>query len=488
MAKTFWIFCLIVVLTACFRPHYRRQYVDIPNDWRIPTNEGTTLCNFSWWEQFGDPVLDDLIMTALVNNQDLQVAISRVAEYYASYRVVYANFFPFVNGQAEYTRTQYSLAQPTAFTATPALTPGLGRIFNNYEVFLNLNWEIDIWGQIQAATEAAYAQLLAQVEARRGVVMMVVSSVATTYIKLRALDLQLDISKKTLDSRYESLKLAQYRFELGETSELEVKQAESEVEIAAIQLLNYEKLIPQTENLLSILLGQNPHDILRGLSIDNFNYPLDIPAGIPSDLLARRPDIVQAEDNLVSANAQVLEVWTQFFPQFSLTGLFGSQSDMLKTFLTSPATMWQYGINATMPIFNAGQTMYQVDVARAQRDEALFTYRQVILNAFREVNDALIEVKMDNELVREHRKQVSVLQDYLHLAQLRYDEGEIDYLNVLDAERSLFNAQLDEVQSQADNFIAVVKLYNALGGGWVDQTDLIAINREDNNGYCDVEN
>lgn len=476
MHRVIFACILIFSLTACFRPHYTRQYVDIPDNWRLDTDEGTTLCNYSWWTQFDDPILDELILVALRNNQDLKVAISRVSEYYANYRVVYANFFPFVTGQALYSRTQYSIAEPTFAGGVPGTSSHTGRIFNNYESLLNLSWQIDIWGQIESATEVALAQFLAQVEARRAIVMMVVSSVANTYIKLRALDAQLAIAMQTLNSRLESLKLAETRFHLGETSELEVIQQEAEVEIAAIRKLTYERAIPQVENLLSVLLGENPHSIMRGKSINQFNYPIDIPAGLPSDLLARRPDIVEAEDLLIAANAQVFEARTQFFPQIFLTGFWGSESFQIRDFLTNPATTWQYAVNATMPIFNAGQTMYQVDVAKAQRDEALYEYRQKILTAFREVNDALVDVRMNKKLLVEHQKQVKVLGEYYHLAWLRYDEGEVDYLNVLDAERELFDAQLDEVQAQADNFEAVVNLYNALGGGWVYQADWIATN------------
>lgn len=463
-----WLLALLL-LVSCMRPHYEPQCVNTPEEWRVAADEADTLCNRDWWEQFQDPVLDDLIMRALTNNQDLQVAISRVSEYYARLGITNSALFPTITGNASFNRTQYS-------TAFPSVIPSnIYSVINDYQVFFNLAWELDVWGRIWSATAAAYADLLGQIEARRGVVITVVTGVANGYIRLRQLDSQLMISRNTLQSRMESLRLAQDRFELGETSEIEVKQAESEVEVAAIRVIQFEREIPIQENLLSVLLGENPHAIERGNPIESFQYPLTIPAGIPSELLTRRPDIVQAEDAIIAADARVTEARALFFPQINLTALYGNQSVQLSQLLTSPAEMWQYGFTAVQTLFDAGRIYFELEGRKAQRDQALFSYRQTILNAFREVNDSLISYKKNRELVHEHQRQVSVLSDYLHLAQLRYNEGEIDYLNVLDAERSLFNAQLDLVQAQSDSFAAVVKLYSALGGGWVVEADTIAV-------------
>lgn len=456
-------------LWGCFRPHYQPQYVDIPEGWRLDANEGSTLCNLRWWEQFNDPILDDLILVALRNNQELKIAIYRVFEYYNRLGVVNAALYPSLDGNASYQRIENSIAVPFN------IFPGFPRIFNNYEAFFSLNWELDFWGRLASASEAAYAELLGTIEARHAVVLTVVSSVADAYINLRSLDSQLVVSKKTRESREESLKLAISRFVLGETSELEVKQAEAELEIAVIRVIEFEKAIPIQENQLSILLGENPHAILRGIPIESFQYPAVIPAGIPSDLLCRRPDILQAEDQLIAANARVTEARALFFPQFNLTGIYGSQSSDLKRFLTAPSEMWQYGINAVQTIFDAGRTLFLVEAAKDVREEALYNYRQVILNAFSEVNNALVATQKNRELLIEHQKQVKILLDYLHLAQLRYFEGEVDYLNVLDAERLLFDAQLSLVQSYADNFTSVVELYKSLGGGWIIDADNIAV-------------
>lgn len=378
-------------------------------------------------------------------------------------------FFPFITGKVAYNK--FRVSDALLFP----LPPNIRRSYNDYLAFFALNWELDFWGRISGASEEAYAELLSQVEARRAVVLTLVSSIANAYITLRKLDSLLEISKKTLDSRIESLKLAINRFELGETSELEVKQAEAEVEIAAISALEFERAIPQQENLLSVLIGENPSSIERGRSIETFEYPQSIPAGLPSDLLVRRPDIVEAEDLLIAKNAEVTHARALFFPQIILTGKYGSESILLKNFLSSPAEFWQYGISALQILFDAGKTRYQVEAAKAEREEALAAYRQTILIAFKEVNDGLVACKMNQELVIERQKQVKVLSDYLKLATLRYQEGEVDYLNVLDAERSLFDAQLSQTEAYANNFTAVVQLYSALGGGWVDDADAFAI-------------
>jgi len=466
------------MLGGCIKPDYVEQYIETPEHWRMDAYEGSTLCNAQWWKQFEDPVLDELVFVALNNNQDLQLAIYRVLEYYAKFKVVQSELFPFLNGTGGYNRTQLSIALPTAGQVIPSgPNTGFIRRFNDYNGLLNLNWELDFWGQIQNASAAAYADMLSQVEARRAVVVTVVKSVVNGYILLRQLDAQLEVSRQTVASRLESYNLAKDRFHLGETSMLEVIQAEAEMETAIIREIEYERQIPQAENHLSILLGQNPRDIIRGKALNTFTYPFAIPAGLPSDLLRRRPDIVQAEQKLRSANASVAEARTLFFPQFTLTGFYGQESARLRDFLHFPANTWQYGLNFVQPIFNAGQIYYTVQEALAVRDEALFFYKQTILNAFKEVEDSLIATQTNQQLVKEHEKQVEILYVYLRLAKLRYSEGETDYLNVLDAERQLFDTQLQLVQSQADNFNAVVDLYSALGGGWVDDADTAALQK-----------
>lgn len=466
LAGTLACFCL---LTGCFRPHYVRQYVDVPCSWRLPTDESSTLCNMRWWEQFDDPVLNELILKGLENNQDLKIAIHRVFEYYAILGIVDAALYPALYGNVNVSRNRVSGATPLGL---PEVT---NKPFNNYQATLNLSWELDFWGRVRSASDAAYADLLSKIEARRGIVITVVSSIANAYVTLRGLDAQLEVATKTLKSRQDSLELAKDRFHLGETSELEVVQAEAELEIAAIRKLDFEMAIPLQENLISVLMGENPHDILRGRSIEKLGYPPSIPAGLPSDLISRRPDIMEAEDQLIAVNARVSEAKALLFPQFSLTGEYGSQSSKLANFLTSPAQIWQYGVNVVQTIFDAGRTLYQIQATEEAREEALYNYRQVILTAFQQVNDALVQTKMNQKLVAEHANQVKVLVYYVELATLRYLEGEVDYLNVLDAERSLFDAQLSLIEAQMNNFNSVISLYSALGGGWVYEADSYAI-------------
>ncbi len=469
MRKLTWALSLLL-LTGCFGPQYNRPSLCIPDSWRMETDEGDTLCNFRWWEQFEDPVLNCLIQAALANNQDLQVAISRVMEYYGRLGVANAPLFPAINLNGLYNRIK-----PSESTPVDTLFPNLGSVYNDFQGYFSLSWEIDLWGRLRSASAAACADLLATIEVRRGVVVTVVTSVANAYFNLRGLDAQLDVSQKTLKSRYDSLKLAKDRFEIGETSLLEVKQAEAEVEEAAIRALELERDIPIQENLLSILIGENPHGIVRGRTVDAFPTAFEIPAGLPADLLCQRPDVAAAEDRLIAADARISQAIALFFPQITLTGQYGRESDKLSQFLSTPSTIWQYGFNLVEPIFNAGQTFYQVEEATSVRDELLHTYYQVILQAFREVDDALVSNEWNRKLVVEHQKQVKVLQDYLKLATARYLEGEIDYLNVLDAERVLFDAQLALAQAQADSLVAIVDLYGALGGGWVQDADSMAL-------------
>lgn len=469
MRKTLWIPFAFLLCTGCVTPRYDQQYVEIPPTWRLETDESTTLCNMRWWEQFDDPVLNQLIETALRNNLDIQVAISRVLQFYDEYRIVSASLYPTITAAGSYDRARPSQAIP--FSSGP----GIPSVLNNYLATVNLSWELDFWGRVKSASMAACAELFAQVNNRRAIVISIVSAVADTYITLRQLDAQLTISRETLATRQESFRLSNSRFELGETSELEVWQSLSAVEDAMIRVITYERQIPLQENLLSILLGEPPQGIPRGEPLRQFHYPVSVPAGLPSDLLTRRPDIMEAEYQLIAANARVGEARALYFPQMQLTAKYGNESIALSNFLSSPATLWAYGVSAVQTLYDTGRIYYTVQEAKDERDEALFAYRQVILNAFKEVNDALIACKKNQELVVEHEKQVAVLAEYYRMAYLRFLEGEVDYLNVLDAERQLFASELAWVEAERDNYTAVVALYKALGGGWVIDADQMAL-------------
>lgn len=469
MCKLIVCFLLGLMITSCvMHAPYERPYVEIPCTWRVDANDITTAINMRWWEQFKDPILNSLIVEALQNNLDLKVAIARVWEYYAILGITAADLYPEINGTATVSRSEVSLK--TLSTPPPV---GFLRIRDLFKAALNMSYELDIWGKFKSATEAAFANLLAQEEAKKTVVVTLVSAVASSYVLLRQYDKELQISKETLLSRQQSYDLAKLRFEGGLTSELEVKQAESEVQDALAEVKQFEILVPQQENLLSILVGRNPQAIERGRRLSDLKMPPCVPEGIPSEILEQRPDIKQAEYLLASANAQVGEAKALYFPQINLTGSYGSESFELCDLFTGPARTWQYGVSLYQSFFDAGKIYYQVSATEAKVAEAHYHYLFAIQNAFREVDDALIAHQKSLELVQVEAKRVAVLTDYLYLATLQYENGQTDYLNVLDAQRNLFSAQLSYAEAQGDSFLTLINIYKALGGGWVIDADNI---------------
>lgn len=469
MFKKLLLHSLLVCLPSCvMHPPYARPCIDVPEHWRLPVSEANTLANVSWWEQFNDPILNGLIVEALENNNDLKVAIARVSEFWSEYKIVRSQLLPQIFGTASELRQEQSLAFGGAI-------PGLGRTFNTYNLAINLAWEVDIWGRLASQTEAALANYYGKIEARRSVVLSLVSSVAVSYILLRQYDMQLQIAKKTQASRENSLKIAIDRYEGGLTSEIEVKQAASLVDTAIVEVKQFEIRQAEEENLLSVLLGRPPGDILRGLAINELTLPFNVPAGLPSQLLEQRPDIIQAEQALVATNALWGAAMAEAFPKISLTGLYGNSSSDLKNLLSGFTRTWQLGSSFLQSVYSGGRITAQVEVADAQFEEALYIYEQTILNGLREVNDALIAHQKTKELTQVQKHQIQVLNDYLQLATLQYDNGQTDYLNVLDAERTLFASQLNYAQSQANVFITLIDLYRGLGGGWVLEADAEAL-------------
>ncbi|SPJ31658.1 efflux transporter outer membrane subunit [Candidatus Protochlamydia amoebophila] len=472
--------CLLLALSSCvLHPPYQQPCLEIPKKWRTPFEETSTAANFRWWEAFDDPILKKLIFESLENNKDLKLALARTAEFKARLGIVRSQFFPQISGvglaSRQRTPTELSGGKTSSGVSSqgqPGLTPvGTNLIpspyTNNYRVVAEAAYELDLWGRVYSSSEAALADLLGQVQARRALVLSIVSSVATSYIQMRQFDQQLIVSKQTVTSRKESYELAKLRFEGGLTSELEVKQAAAEVDEAIAEVFRLEVLIPQQENLISILIGHSPREIERGLNINEWPTPLAVPAGLPSELLEQRPDIIQAEQGLIAANARIGEARAQYFPSISLTGYFGSESLQLHHLFTSPTRAWQYAANLLQPIFTGGKISSGIDVAKAQKRIAYYNYQQTVLNAFKEVDNALIAHQKSRELLEVQKNSVVVLKDYLHLAKLQYDNGQTDYLNVLDAERKLFTAQLNLAQAEADVFLTLVNVYKVLGGGWV---------------------
>jgi multidrug efflux system outer membrane protein len=441
-------------------PDYRRPSVDTPERWRFEEAGAQDVVDTVWWKQFGDPVLDGLVDTALKENKDVRIAAARVEEFMGRYAIVRSGQYPQVGAGASGVRTK-----ETTYT-NPAWTPNTPNPYNTFEAILSASWEIDIWGRLRRATESARADLLATEEGRRGVILTVVTSVAIAYIDLLDLDKQLDIARRTAKSRGHAFRLFKLRFDRGFTSELELRQAESEYEAALATVPLLQKLIGQQENALSILIGRNPGPIPRGKTLDLLILPA-IPAGLPSKLLERRPDIRQAEQDLIAANAQIGVAKALYFPTISLTGLYGGMSTGLSTLFSGPGRTWSYGLGLTAPIFTAGAIAGSVKAAEAVQKETLLRYRQVIQQAFREVEDGLIDQDKSREQLRVQGQQVEALQGYSRLAGLRYDNGYTSYIEVLDAERSLFNAELDYARTQSVLFHALVNLYKSMGGGWV---------------------
>ena len=483
---------MMLFLHSCvLYPPYRRPCMEMPEQWRVQSDETSTVVNIRWWEQFNDPVLNVLIQEALESNKDLGVATARIAEFRAQLGIVSSQFYPqiFTQGNFSRQRTSQTLAgnlfssfdQPQNEDDGGVLAGLLKGIkispySNNYFVNFNASYELDLWGKIRSASDAAFADLIGQVYARRTTILTVVSSVASAYLQLRQFDRQLKISIQTFRSREESFELAKVRFREGLTSELEVAQAAAERDQAALQIIQLQTLIPQQENLLSVLIGHPPASIQRGQTIDGWELPPEVPTGLPADILEQRPDIMQAEEQIIAANFRIGEARALYLPDITLTGNYGHESAQLHELFTNPSRAWQWMINLLQPIFTGWRITSTVDLAMAQKEEALYNYLQVILTALQEVDNALIAHKNSKEALVVEFARERDLKTYLHLATLQYQNGLVDYLNVLDAERRLFEAQLDLAKGQADVFLTLVNIYKALGGGWVVDSENIMLN------------
>jgi len=452
MSRLLALLSLALLLCSCtVGPDYTRPDIKAPQSWRIEEKESADVANVAWWKGYDDKVLDGLIEKALQENKDLLIAAARIDEYAAQYGVKRTEFFPQIGAGASFTQQQ-------SFQS-------LGKPVKANQLALNASWELDLWGKIRRGSDAARAELLGSEEGRRSAVLSLVSSVASSYIGLRDLDKQLEIARATAKSRKESLDLFQIRFEGGVITELELAQNRSEYEQAMATVPQLEQSVALQEHALSILLGANPGPIPRGKSLDDLPVPLP-PKGIPSDILQRRPDILQAEQTLVAANAQIGVARSAYFPSISLTGLLGVSSSELNNLFKGPGRMYSYGASLTAPIFTAGKTKSQVEVAEAQQQQALLKYQQAIQTAFREVEDGLVEQNRTREQLAAQKRQVAALRTYASLARLRFDNGYSNFLDVLDAERSLFSAELNYSQTQGDLHQYIILLYKAMGGGW----------------------
>ena len=448
-----------LLLAACtLGPDYKRPAVDTPPEFRgamAPPTE-PSLGELGWSQIFPDETLQALLREGLAQNYDVRIAAARILDARAQIIIARSFQFPELRGfaSAPYQRTQGDLA-PGQFRETFAPSGGL-----------DLGYELDLWGRFRRGTEAARAEFLATEYGRRFVVTTLVSDLSSSYFLLRALDEELEIAQRTLDLRTQSLTLVRRREEGGVAGLIDVRQSEILVAGAAQTVPDIERRIEQTENAISILLGRPPAPVPRGRVLAAQVAASTLPAGVPSSLLERRPDVQQAEQVLAAATARIGVAKSDYFPRVFLSGSVGAGGLMVNGQMFGPQGIFSVLPSLTLPIFNAGRVGAGVDAAQARAEEAMLQYQQVIIGAFRDVSDALVEFRKRREARIQQDAFVTAARDTTRLANLRYTNGVSTYLEVLDSERQLFDAELGLVQLQRDELIAVVRLYKALGGGW----------------------
>ena len=459
--------CLLAAaaLAGCtLGPDYRRPEIQAPAAFQYEPKDAAATADTLWWKQFQDPVLDALIAEALQHNTNVQIAAANVEQAAALLTQTRSQLFPAVGYGASAGRER---AREPAFAAQ---IPNYPNPASAYQAALQASWEIDLWGRIRRQSEAAYANVLATDEARRGVILTLVAQVANSYLQLRGLDAQLSVAKQTLQTYQESVDLFTLQFQYGQVSQMNVAQAQSQYETAAAQIPLIESQIAQTQSSLAVLVGRDPGPIARGKSVYDLQLP-QVPAGVPSALLERRPDLLQAEQQLIAANAQIGAAKALYFPTISLTGAYGNASADLSKLFTGPAKVWSYAGTLAGPIFTFGAVSGQVAQAEAAQNAALLNYQLSIRNAFADVDNALIANQKLHEQLDAQVKLVAALQQYSDLARLQYDGGYSPYSTVLQAEQALFPAELNLASIRAQLFASAVNIYKAMGGGWVAQAD-----------------
>jgi len=455
----------MLFLSGCaVGPNYKRPIVNVPAAYRGATEQeaeqpaADSLAEQKWWELFQDQQLRNLVHTALQQNYDVRIAATRILEARAQVGIIRADGLPTISAGAQ--SFDQRSARQKFFPAFDT---------SAHQVDLSLAWDLDFWGKYRRANESARATLLATEWAREAIISTLVSEVAAAYFQLRELDLQLEISRRTLASRQNSLQLTQVLAKGGGTSMLDVRQAEQLVFTAAETIPDLERRIEQQENFISTLLGNNPGPIARGAKLTDQPHSPEVPAGLPSNLLERRPDIRQAEAQLVAANAQIGVAKAAYFPQISLTANGGFQSSALTSLFTGPAGLWSFGGSLAQPIFAGGRIRSGVRLSEARQQETLLIYQQTIQQAFRGVSDALVEYRKDREF-REQQQQLALsAQDAAKLSEMRYRGGATSYLEVLTNETNYFDAELGLAQAQLNELLGLVSIYRNLGGGWQEQ-------------------
>jgi outer membrane protein, multidrug efflux system len=454
------VLAFALLLSGCLvGPDYLRPVVEVPAAFRYEDRDARETANTAWWKQFQDPVLDALIAEALANNRNIKIAAANLEKAAAVLVQTRSPLWPQIGYSGSAVRERSSEA---------GAVPWPDRVVNPYSAYQTLasaSWEIDLWGRIRRLSEAAQANLLATEEAGRGVMLSLVASVATYYIQLLSLDEQLLIAQRTLATYAETVKLFELRFRYGQVSLMNVEQARSQYETAAAGIPQIESQIAQTENALSTLLGRNPGPIRRGRKIQQLALP-PVPAGLPSDLLAQRPDIRQAEQSLIAANAQIGAARALYFPTISLTGAYGYASRDLSDLFQGSARLWNFAGSIAGPIFTGGAISGQIKQAEAARNAALFSYELTIQSAFADAESTLVSRSKLVEQVQAQERLVRANSEYARLARLQYEGGYSPYSTVLQAEQQLFPSELNYAQYRGALLNSLVNIYKAMGGGW----------------------
>jgi len=470
------VFAVFIAGCSAVGPDYERPETVKPADWKykdsvtISDSTAMAVADTSWWKLFGDTTLNNLITTGLKENTNIKLAAARVEQYMAYYGVSRAALYPEVNLNGSSTTGQFSSTN-TGTDKNPTKS-----VFN---LNISVGWELDLWGKIRRTNESARADLLASEESRQSMVLLITSQIASSYIDILTLRRQLEITKYTAEIREYAMMLFRLRFDKGEISNIQVSQLESEYWTAMSQIPYYENLIAQAENNLNLLIGKNPDVIPKGNVIDSLSIP-KIPSGLPSKLLERRPDIRNAEQLLISANANIGAVKALYYPTISLSGVLGIASNDLTTILDPAALVWNLGGNIAAPLFNAGKISSKVKVSEAQKKQALFTYINAVRSAFRDVENALVNRSKTESQLYMQGKVVDSYLVYSKLSKMNFDEGVSSYIEVLDAERSLFSSQLQYVSTQGKLLKSYIDLYSAFAGGWVTKASQDAAMPEDN--------
>src|SRR5712675_1776716 len=455
------ILAVLVLEAGCMMgPKYKRPAVNVPQKYRTPepqqATQGSSLGNEQWWQLYQDPVLTQLIHTAIAQNYDVRIATTRVLEAQAQVGITRSNQFPSASIGADI----FSQQNGKTSNQFPPYQVNAGQLN------LSVIWNLDFWGKYRRQTEEARAQLLATKWGQQAVVSSLVANVATAYFQLRALDSQLEISKRTLASRQQSLKLTEFLESHGSNSGLDVSQSQQLVYTASETIPDLERQIQQQENLLSILLGENPGPITRGQALTGQPVPEAVPAGLPSELLERRPDVRQAEEIIVAANAQIGVAKASFFPSISLTGIGGLESNALNRFINAPSQTWFGALSVAQPVFQGGALRSGLRLSRAQYQEAVLAYQQIVQNSLEQVSNALIAYQKDRDFRGQQELLTQAAQRSDQLSLVLYQHGGASYLQVLTNETNYFSAELNLVQAQLNERLALVQLYQALGGGW----------------------